>query len=1325
METLHNLIIFTFAKIKKINMKNFLQSFRLMTRHIAMNLKAINIGFKIWTVSAVLLLFSLQSQAQLLNENFSYANGALLTANGWAAHSGAGTNPITVYSDSLLTYPGYLSSGIGNRIRLISNGEDVNKTFTAQTSGTVYASALVNITATSTTGDYFIHFGATVISTIYQARVFVKKDASNNLAFGISKSSGTANYTPFNYALNTTYLLVFKYSFNTGSTTNDTVSLIINPTLNATEPISGWTKGTDAATDLANVGCIALRQGTAANLVTLRLDGVRVANNWADIVGSAVVNPPTWTAGWPKSEDAISNGFNAKANISAPGTAYYVVLPNGATAPTAAQVKAGKDATGTPVAANLKGSIACTLAATEYTASVTGLNGSTTYNVYFIAEDGNANLQSTPVMTSVTTTAAALAPIMGAPTATGINSTSATLGGSITSDGGSAILTRGTVWNTTGTVSINDNPGVEGGTTTGAFSHLRSSLPAQTQIFYKAFASNIVGTTLSAESSFYTLAVKPTYHVSSFAAAAAGTTQINLSWGAAAGCDGYLILKKSGATAPTGVPVDATAYTVGNTIGDGIVAANIAPGSAISAQITGLSSMTQYSFTIIPYAFDGLNYQTLSYNTTATIPSATATTDAPPATIYTWNANNGDYSLATNWTPNRTTHLTNDILVFNNGANDTLTGVISETIGQLLISNNSNVNFQASADANLNIGGYTGTDFTIESGSKLNLVGTSAITLKLLTTATASINGSMGCYGAAHKLDAADAGAIVFGNGAYFTQGTGCTGNAFTNTGTANAVVFASGSTLAQYTGSNPFGLTAPASKIVFETGSLFLLKTAITPSFSGRTYANFELDAAGSIVVTGSTVVSINNLTVTNGNFYFNMTGTAGHAIKGNIHVAAGQNLYFAPATVGTVNLNGTSLQTISGTGNIKTTRLSTLNLNNSNGFQVNDSMSISGIINFTSGNLNLGANIAFSDSASVAGTPSVSSMIIPNTFKVYKKFLSGYSTSFTYPIGAFEAPSTYKYVPVSLNFASGTFDANNYVGVNTVSAKNPNDVSIHNYLNRYWDVTSSGVSGFSCNANFNYSTSDVQGTESLIFCENFSLSPIGVYAATNATLHQLTADTLTQFGTFGGGEEPVLTRTLNVKCFLEGLYDITSGLMIECIDGNTGFPQWGAGITDKINIELRQATAPYGVVETFNNVNLHTNGMASVQVNPQNSGSYYIKITNHNHLETWSATAVPLTNAISNYDFSTGLLQAYGSSPQALVSGAPETFAFYLGDLNQSGYVDLDDFVIFEPDLTNGNTGYLISDFNGSGYIDLDDFALFEPRLTLGNASEYPAKK
>ena len=111
---------------------------------------------------------------------------------------------------------------------------------------------------------------------------------------------------------------------------------------------------------------------------------------------------PKWTSGWPTVTALSFTTFIAKVNVNVVGNVYFVVLPGGATAPTSAQVKAGQNASGTPVVSTLAGTIACTSSATEYSATVSGLSESTTYDVYFVAEDNVPTLQPTPTLVSIT-----------------------------------------------------------------------------------------------------------------------------------------------------------------------------------------------------------------------------------------------------------------------------------------------------------------------------------------------------------------------------------------------------------------------------------------------------------------------------------------------------------------------------------------------------------------------------------------------------------------------------------------------------------------------------------------------------------------------------------------------------------------------------------------------------------------------------------------------------------------------------------------------------------------------------------------------------------
>ncbi|MBK9357815.1 MAG: hypothetical protein IPN08_10575 [Bacteroidales bacterium] len=143
---------------------------------------------------------------------------------------------------------------------------------------------------------------------------------------------------------------------------------------------------------------------TTSNAQALGIDNLSIT-----AIGSADVTPPSWTALYPKAENATTSGFTAMVNINEPGTSYLVVLPDGAAAPSSAQVKAGQDAAGNVLANNLKGTISCLAASTEYTLAMAGLSASTAYDVYFVAQDDETtpNLQANPVKVDVSTAAAA------------------------------------------------------------------------------------------------------------------------------------------------------------------------------------------------------------------------------------------------------------------------------------------------------------------------------------------------------------------------------------------------------------------------------------------------------------------------------------------------------------------------------------------------------------------------------------------------------------------------------------------------------------------------------------------------------------------------------------------------------------------------------------------------------------------------------------------------------------------------------------------------------------------------------------------------------
>ena len=277
---------------------------------------------KILTLVFVLsLLFSLNTFAQLLlEENFDYPAGDTLTNLGWNITGTSTTNPIAV-ALSGLDYTGYLSSGIGNAASLTTTGQDVNKQYTdSVTSGSVYASVMVNITSAQTPGDYFIHLGVNPTNTFdFFGRAFVKLAANGNLAFGISKSSTTtipASYSDSVYTTGTTYLLVIKYTFNDGAA-NDTINLFINPDISGVEPSPNLTVAT-TQTDAVSLGTVNLRQGSGTNAANVIVDGIRVSTSWTDVVPvelvsfNASANGTEVNLSWMTATELNNSGFSVE-----------------------------------------------------------------------------------------------------------------------------------------------------------------------------------------------------------------------------------------------------------------------------------------------------------------------------------------------------------------------------------------------------------------------------------------------------------------------------------------------------------------------------------------------------------------------------------------------------------------------------------------------------------------------------------------------------------------------------------------------------------------------------------------------------------------------------------------------------------------------------------------------------------------------------------------------------------------------------------------------------------------------------------------------------
>lgn len=223
-------------------------------------------------------------------ENFDFPVGDSIGMHGWTTFSGNGLNMIVATAPGM-TYSGYPLSNIGNATMLNVTGADSYKPFTqADSTGSFYCSFMINVESAQL-GEYFLAYLPNNSTTFYSGRVMARMNGSD-LQFGITKGAATDTtqagiWTTAPYALNTTYLMVLKFTFVEGGTNNDQVSLFVfSSGVPATEPTPTVGPLTFPSGDPGNIGRVALRQGVANRSPVLNIDGIRVAKTWNNILTS-------------------------------------------------------------------------------------------------------------------------------------------------------------------------------------------------------------------------------------------------------------------------------------------------------------------------------------------------------------------------------------------------------------------------------------------------------------------------------------------------------------------------------------------------------------------------------------------------------------------------------------------------------------------------------------------------------------------------------------------------------------------------------------------------------------------------------------------------------------------------------------------------------------------------------------------------------------------------------------------------------------------------------------------------------------------------------
>ena len=265
----------------------------------------------------------------------------------------------------------------------------------------------------------------------------------------------------------------------------------------------------------------------------------------------------------------------------------------------------------------------------------TKVSGGTKYD-YTIYAYAGAN-QSNPMTSTITTPA--LGPVVTTNSAaTGITSSSAVLGGNVTSNGGSAVTARGICYATTQNPTTASSK-VVSGSGNGEFSATLTSLVANTTYYARAYATNSYGTGYGAEVSFITSQMlAPTVATSS----AISITAISAVLGGNVTNDGNSAVTENGICySTTENPITANTKVV---IGSGT--------GSFSKTVEGLKEGTTYYVRAYAINSIGTSYGTqISFTTTQlllpTVTTADATTIAATTVVLGGNVTNDGNATVT------------------------------------------------------------------------------------------------------------------------------------------------------------------------------------------------------------------------------------------------------------------------------------------------------------------------------------------------------------------------------------------------------------------------------------------------------------------------------------------------------------------------------------------------------------------------------------------------------------------------------------------------------------------------------------------------------
>jgi hypothetical protein len=247
------------------------------------------------------LAASVVSAQRLLTEDFNYSAGQLTTVSSgaWVHFSGT-TKPIQVVAGNL-TYPGYVTSpspasGLIFLDSAKSNAEDVNRSFGAVNSGSLYCTFLLNVlnannlfSDSSNKGEAFMGFLPLSSNPAEAVGVVIKRTPGGGGSFKLGVFSRidtlprSVVWYDSGFATNSTLLVTLGYQFVAGDG-NNIVMLWVNPAIDSIQPSpNAQVIDLDSATNPRKFGRLAAVQRSQRSPIC-QIDAIKVSTSWVDAV---------------------------------------------------------------------------------------------------------------------------------------------------------------------------------------------------------------------------------------------------------------------------------------------------------------------------------------------------------------------------------------------------------------------------------------------------------------------------------------------------------------------------------------------------------------------------------------------------------------------------------------------------------------------------------------------------------------------------------------------------------------------------------------------------------------------------------------------------------------------------------------------------------------------------------------------------------------------------------------------------------------------------------------------------------------------------------